>query len=756
MVNSSNVARTQPSRQTLAGPSPTRKAPPREFAGPLEHASAIVSRPGQALDTGTRVFMEASLGHDFSSIRTHSDTEAAASTRELDAAAYTVGHHIVFANGIPNVRTRSGKALLAHELAHTIQQGPNESRVQPLTLGPTKDPLEQEADASARSVMHGDATKVRIGRASGAARRIQRAEYGTYISTLTEVELKPFLDNAVVYYKGWNYPNVKRVSAMDQVLDDLGKAKNHIDKFRLVSHAAPLAMELGLTSAISKEEIGKKEMGLTTPEKFRPLFTGNKVVNDTSYAREMKILRADATTGPLLTQLGVGQTDPGNNDPLGILLRAIFDSDLVSSATLDTGAPAIFKNRVALNAFNTQRIQQYRAVVESAVPAAQSAAVKKAITELIAAAPAALRKGNVDWSFTQAEADDVGKDLVDPNKKTPALKPELSAAITEGTGKGSFLPKLDKARRNIDKGTHIEIRGCNAGRDKSFLESVRAFFAPSSAELPSISAPDLFQAFFSLGFETYDSTVPADKKRLQDSWDDKTTGLADAYDDAYRTRNSEMIRVVSDSKLSDLIARYKLSQTEQDLRLLNPELKSNELRPGQLVWLVGRQLPAGLNPKLEDFCQNVLGDKNLWPTIWSYNPQWIKPPALQPNDMVWVVPPAQRKRVASTSRSLADFEAELQKGQAFGTVDPSNQFKLHMDHRQRAASVGAWVNKQGYDSSGRTPAQLSKTFGGDFKKAFMPAMSGHAGQLLTRSFPTVEDPIFPDDPRYAGHIVRLP
>jgi hypothetical protein len=34
-------------------------------------------------------------------------------------------------------------------------------------------------------------------------------------------------------------------------------------------------------------------------------------------------------------------------------------------------------------------------------------------------------------------------------------------------------------------------------------------------------------------------------------------------------------------------------------------------------------------------------------------------------------------------------------------------------------------------------------------------MSGHAGQFLTRSFPKAEDPIFPDDPRYAGHIIRV-
>ena len=128
---------------------------------------------------------------------------------------------------------------------------------------------------------------------------------------------------------------------------------------------------------------------------------------------------------------------------------------------------------------------------------------------------------------------------------------------------------------------------------------------------------------------------------------------------------------------------------------------------------------------------------------------------LKPNDLVWVVPPARRKRMASAPRTLADFQTDLRKGTAFGMATPSNQFRLHIDHPQRAASVGAWVKKQSYDFKGRSAAELSKVFGGDFKKSFRPAMSGHAGQFLTRSFPNVEDPIFPDDPRYAGHIIRV-
>jgi hypothetical protein len=66
--------------------------------------------------------MEHRLGWDFSNVRIHRGREAAASAQAFDARAYTVGHHIVFAPGHYDPASAKGQHILAHELAHVIQQ----------------------------------------------------------------------------------------------------------------------------------------------------------------------------------------------------------------------------------------------------------------------------------------------------------------------------------------------------------------------------------------------------------------------------------------------------------------------------------------------------------------------------------------------------------------------------------------------------------------------------------------------------------
>jgi len=91
--------------------------------------SSVVARgidgAGQALDAGTRSFMESRFGYDFSDVRVHTAGEAAESACVLEAQAYTVGRDIVFAAGRYAPETNSGRRLIAHELAHTVQQGSN-------------------------------------------------------------------------------------------------------------------------------------------------------------------------------------------------------------------------------------------------------------------------------------------------------------------------------------------------------------------------------------------------------------------------------------------------------------------------------------------------------------------------------------------------------------------------------------------------------------------------------------------------------
>lgn len=99
------------------------------FAAPSTVSDAVRS-PGQPLDAATRAFMEPRFGHDFSRVRIHNDGKAAESARSVDALAYTVGDHVVFAKGQYSPNSQSGQRLLAHELTHVVQQRKAGKRIQ--------------------------------------------------------------------------------------------------------------------------------------------------------------------------------------------------------------------------------------------------------------------------------------------------------------------------------------------------------------------------------------------------------------------------------------------------------------------------------------------------------------------------------------------------------------------------------------------------------------------------------------------------
>ena len=91
-----------------------------------------LATPGMPLDRRTRSFFEPRFGRDFSSVRVHADDAAHRSAQSLDAQAYAVGHHVVFSRGKYSPRDESGRRLLAHELAHVVQQSHSPGTVPPL------------------------------------------------------------------------------------------------------------------------------------------------------------------------------------------------------------------------------------------------------------------------------------------------------------------------------------------------------------------------------------------------------------------------------------------------------------------------------------------------------------------------------------------------------------------------------------------------------------------------------------------------
>jgi hypothetical protein len=99
-------------------------------APPIVHE--VLSSPGQSLDSTVRRFMEPRFGRDFGQVRVHADARAAESAEAVNARAFTTGQDVVFGAGQYQPGTDTGRQLLAHELSHTVQQGPAglEPRVQ--------------------------------------------------------------------------------------------------------------------------------------------------------------------------------------------------------------------------------------------------------------------------------------------------------------------------------------------------------------------------------------------------------------------------------------------------------------------------------------------------------------------------------------------------------------------------------------------------------------------------------------------------
>ena len=85
-------------------------------------ADAGTRSTGSALPRETRALMEARFGADFSAVRVHADAGAAVEAGMLGARAFTRGRDIVFGEAAYQPGTAPGRRLLAHELAHVVQQ----------------------------------------------------------------------------------------------------------------------------------------------------------------------------------------------------------------------------------------------------------------------------------------------------------------------------------------------------------------------------------------------------------------------------------------------------------------------------------------------------------------------------------------------------------------------------------------------------------------------------------------------------------
>ena len=100
--------------------SPVTPAAPAGFLDSLRGAAG-----GRPLESDVRSRMERGFGQSFRDVRVHADGSAAQLSDVIDARAFTHGRDIYFGSGEYAPGTQAGDRLLAHELAHTLQQAPS-------------------------------------------------------------------------------------------------------------------------------------------------------------------------------------------------------------------------------------------------------------------------------------------------------------------------------------------------------------------------------------------------------------------------------------------------------------------------------------------------------------------------------------------------------------------------------------------------------------------------------------------------------
>ncbi|TCN32783.1 uncharacterized protein DUF4157 [Kribbella orskensis] len=112
-------------------------------SGPAPVAPSTAGRP---LDPGIRGAFEARFNRGLGHVRVRDDPQAAAEVRRIGALAATHGVHMAFAPGMYDPNSFEGRQLLAHELAHVVQQSGG-------STGGTAADTETEANRAASSIL---------------------------------------------------------------------------------------------------------------------------------------------------------------------------------------------------------------------------------------------------------------------------------------------------------------------------------------------------------------------------------------------------------------------------------------------------------------------------------------------------------------------------------------------------------------------------------------------------------------------------
>ncbi|MET9901718.1 DUF4157 domain-containing protein [Streptomyces sp. NPDC006446] len=311
------------------------------------------------LDAGARADLERSLGASFGDVIVHTGAASAAATDRVDAAAFTVGRHIVFSPGAYDPTSLRGRMLLAHELAHLIQQRRGGDLEAAETLPESAltrtagGPGEQSAQLTAAQAALGGAAPVAGAAPVGIARQDKQEERGwrarlwakakeavrdKAMETLGTIEGVVMEAGQIVDTVVWVESTV--VDAIDESIDYYGRKAGlaegtlatiksfNASDFKAVREEA---RKLGMVDKDTGAPIvsGKITEAFTAAEDAlnKHVFTGVKADDSFFSAREIGQLEGVIGSQVLLATIGVGEVQLALKVVSGLgVIRAIVEA----------------------------------------------------------------------------------------------------------------------------------------------------------------------------------------------------------------------------------------------------------------------------------------------------------------------------------------------------------------------------------------------------------------------------------------------
>lgn len=175
-----------------------------------ESVQPSLSGNGEPLAFSQQVHFERLLGGDFSNVRVHRDEEAAHAAEDIHARAFTVGDRIAFGRGEYQPETEGGQQLLAHELAHVVQQATGARAKCKETAD--ADTAEREADNAANAVVRYEPAQRLSAAPPGVPQRDERKDYSNedkseFATRVLERGASRLVENMAVLDKWRDYVN---------------------------------------------------------------------------------------------------------------------------------------------------------------------------------------------------------------------------------------------------------------------------------------------------------------------------------------------------------------------------------------------------------------------------------------------------------------------------------------------------------------------------------------------------------------------